>query len=111
MAVRSRPVSYTHLDVYKRQESATFDGRLAAIVDWLASQPGHTLDAVVGRGGLLRAIPSGTYAVCDTMLADLRAGVRGDHASNLGGQLARALADPRGVQALIVCLLYTSRCV
>ena len=83
-------------------ESATFDGRLAAIVDWLASQPGHTLDAVVGRGGLLRPIPSGTYTVCDAMLADLRAGVRGDHASNLGGQLARALADPRGVQALIV---------
>ena len=33
-----------------------------------------TLDAVVGRGGLLHSIPSGTYRVNEKMLEDLRRG-------------------------------------
>jgi butyrate kinase len=43
-----------------------------------------TLSAVVGRGGLLKSIEGGTYAVNDTMLEDLKIGVQGQHASNLG---------------------------
>ena len=31
-----------------------------------------SLDAVVGRGGLLRPIESGTYLVNDTMIADVK---------------------------------------
>ena len=50
------------------------------------------IDAVVGRGGLLRPIEGGTYKVNDEMIADLRAGVSGEHASNLGGILACELA-------------------
>ena len=46
------------------------------------------LDAVVGRGGLLKPIPSGVYIVNDAMLEDLHIGVQGEHASNLGGILA-----------------------
>ncbi|MBN2900002.1 MAG: butyrate kinase, partial [Clostridia bacterium] len=46
------------------------------------------LDAVVGRGGLLKPIQGGTYAVSEPMIEDLKVGVLGEHASNLGGILA-----------------------
>ena len=54
------------------------------------------LDAVVGRGGLLKPIESGTYEVSDEMLEDLRACSWGAHASNLGAPLAVRLADEGG---------------
>jgi len=54
------------------------------------------LDAVVGRGGLLKPIESGTYEVSDKMLEDLRACSWGAHASNLGAPLAVRLADEGG---------------
>lgn len=79
--------------------------RRRAIADWLAVASPRafgTVHAVVGRGGLVRPIPAGVYVVSDELVADLRAGVRGDHASNLGGLLARELADAWGVQAFIV---------
>jgi butyrate kinase len=50
-------------------------------------------DAVVGRGGLLRPLASGTYAVGPRLLADLKEAKRGDHASNLGAPMALALAS------------------
>ena len=49
--------------------------------------------AVVGRGGLLKPIPSGTYEVNEALLADLRASVGGEHASNLGGIIADSIAS------------------
>jgi len=41
------------------------------------------IEAVVGRGGLLRPVPGGTYHVNDEMLAELRLAKRGHHAANL----------------------------
>jgi butyrate kinase len=61
-----------------------------------------TLDAVVGRGGMLKPIESGTYAVNETMLQDLKIGVQGQHASSLGGILANEIAKPLGIPAFIV---------
>ncbi len=61
-----------------------------------------TFDVIVGRGGLLKPIPGGTYAVSDALLADLKAGVQGQHASNLGGILAREIGDEIGVPSYIV---------
>jgi butyrate kinase len=61
-----------------------------------------SLDAVVGRGGLLRPVAGGTYAVNDRMIEDLRKAERGEHASNLGGLMARSLADKAGTAAFIV---------
>ena len=61
-----------------------------------------TLDAVVGRGGLLQPIPSGTYRVNEKMLEDLRRGVMGEHASNLGGLLAQGIAADLSIPAYIV---------
>lgn len=61
-----------------------------------------SLNVVVGRGGMLKPIPSGTYAVTDDLLADLKIGVQGPHASNLGGILAREIGDAIGVPSYIV---------
>ena len=61
-----------------------------------------TLDVVVGRGGMLKPIPSGTYAVTDDLLHDLVIGKQGPHASNLGGILAREIGDEIGVPSYIV---------
>lgn len=49
-------------------------------------------DAIVGRGGLIRPVESGTYEVTDKLKADLEKGVMGEHASNLGGIIAYELA-------------------
>ena len=58
--------------------------------------------AVVGRGGLLPPMASGTYQVDDVLLNELNLAKRGDHASNLGGVLASAFAKELGVNAYIV---------
>lgn len=61
-----------------------------------------TIDAFVGRGGLLKPIPSGTYWVEPVMLEQLEAAVVGEHASNLGAILAHKLASRHGKPAFIV---------
>ncbi|MCK4608507.1 MAG: butyrate kinase [Gammaproteobacteria bacterium] len=50
------------------------------------------LDAIVGRGGLIKPVESGVYHVNDLMLHDLKIGYSGEHASSLGGILAQDLA-------------------
>ncbi|MFA9555999.1 butyrate kinase [Evansella sp. AB-rgal1] len=60
------------------------------------------LSAVVGRGGLLRPIEGGTYAVNEQMLEDLRVGYSGQHASNLGGIVANEIAEQLNIRAYIV---------
>lgn len=61
-----------------------------------------TLDAVCGRGGLLRPIEGGTYSVNDAMIEDLKTGYFGQHASNLGGILAREIATELMIPSFIV---------
>ena len=60
------------------------------------------LDAVVGRGGLLPPLMAGTYLITPELLEISRRGERGEHASNLGAQLAAEIAAPRGIPAFIV---------
>lgn len=81
-----------------------YDYRLDLIVNWLEKEGISTkeLKAVVGRGGLLRPMPGGTYLVTDRMIEDLKVGVQGEHASNLGGILAKGIADREGIGAFIV---------
>ena len=62
----------------------------------------NSLNMVVGRGGMLKPIPGGTYAVTDELLEDLKIGKQGQHASNLGGILAREIGDSIGVPSFIV---------
>lgn len=80
------------------------DFRKKIITDLLESKDFDlkSLDVIVGRGGLLKPIPGGTYEVTDELLEDLKIGVQGQHASNLGGVLAREMADSIGVPAYIV---------
>lgn len=59
-------------------------------------------DAVVGRGGLMHPVPSGVYLVEEPLLRDLESGVSGEHAANLGGVLAQAVASRQGVPAYVV---------
>jgi len=77
----------------------------AAQIENILNEAGHKisdLHAVVGRGGLLPSLPSGTYAVNDTMLDELRLARRGEHAANLGAVLAQSIAEKAGVKAYIV---------
>jgi butyrate kinase len=60
------------------------------------------LAAVVGRGGLLEPLSSGTYRVTPRMLDDLRAAKRGEHASNLGAFLAKQLSDEANAASFVV---------
>lgn len=60
------------------------------------------LNAIVGRGGLLKPIEGGTYAVNETMLEDLKVGVQGQHASNLGGIIANEIGKELNIPAFIV---------
>lgn len=60
------------------------------------------IDAVAGRGGLLHPMPHGTFDVNERMLADLKQGIQGQHASNLGGLIAHELVGQSGKQAFIV---------
>jgi len=60
------------------------------------------LGAVVGRGGLLKPVEGGTFAVDENMLEDLKVGVLGQHASNLGGIIADEIAKSLGIPAFIV---------
>lgn len=55
-----------------------------------------SINVVVGRGGMLKPIPSGTYTTSDALLEDLRIGRQGQHASNLGGILAKEIASEIG---------------
>jgi len=61
-----------------------------------------SIDAVVGRGGLLKPIEGGTYSVNDQMIADLRIGILGDHPSNCGGLIAYAISKALGCESFIV---------
>ncbi|MBE6087617.1 butyrate kinase [Clostridium beijerinckii] len=61
-----------------------------------------TLSAIVGRGGMLRPVEGGTYAVNDAMVEDLKVGVQGPHASNLGGIIAKSIGDELNIPSFIV---------
>ena len=55
-----------------------------------------SIAAVVGRGGLVKPIPSGVYEMNDALVRDLRNAPLGEHASNLGGLIAKDLAEGIG---------------
>ena len=80
------------------------DYRQKAILDAVA-ESGYQLsdfDAVCGRGGLYRSIPSGTYAVSDAVMRDVEQAPYGEHPSNLGAYLAKKLGDMVGIPAFFV---------
>ncbi len=81
-----------------------FEFRKKMILDELASANIDILNVrlISGRGGFIKPIPSGVYAVNDQMLNDLRNNLMGEHASNLGGILAFEIArEIPGARAFI----------
>ncbi len=57
-----------------------------------ADIPFETIDAVIGRGGLVKPIEAGVFRVNEAMKKDLMECRRGEHASNLGGLIASDIA-------------------
>ena len=103
--VKSHKISHSREELERYDKiSEQYDYRLNLIYDWLKSVEISTssLVAVVARGGLLRSIPGGTYIVTDKMIKDLEIGIQGEHASNLGGILAKGIAEKEGIKAYIV---------
>jgi len=81
-----------------------YEFRKNVIVE-LLSKANYKLEdfsAIVGRGGLLKPISSGTYLVNELMVETLKKGEYGEHASNLGAILAKSLAEPINIPAYIV---------
>lgn len=58
-------------------------------------------DAIVGRGGMVRPLESGTYKVCGDLLNDLVTAAYGEHASNLGAIVGNELAIEGDCEAYI----------
>ena len=60
----------------------------------------NDFDAIIGRGGMVRPLESGVYAVNQAMLDDLRnCRYSAEHASNLGGVIAYEMANTIGCPA------------
>ncbi|MDR0879812.1 MAG: butyrate kinase [Clostridioides sp.] len=80
-----------------------FDMRSKSIIGVLEENDIHveSLNAVVGRGGALTPVNSGAYEVNDEMVDFLRNRPVIEHASNLGGVIAKSIADPLGIKAYI----------
>ncbi len=80
------------------------ESRKEIILDALEENniPLESLNAIVGRGGLLKPIEGGTYEINEVMLEDLKSGSRGEHASNLGGILAYEIAKNLNIRSFIV---------
>ncbi|MCK4308924.1 MAG: butyrate kinase [Candidatus Atribacteria bacterium] len=62
----------------------------------------NSLDAIVGRGGVLKPVKSGAYRINKLMLEDLKERPRVEHASNLGAVIAYDLAQKIGAPSFIV---------
>ncbi|SKA79394.1 butyrate kinase [Caloramator quimbayensis] len=81
-----------------------YEYRKQSILSWLNEEGISTKEiaAVVGRGGLLKPMPGGTYKVTDALVKDSQIGIQGEHASNLGAIIAKSIADEEGIEAFIV---------
>ena len=69
------------------------------------SRAGYTIasfDAVCSRGGLLRHIPSGTYAINEAVIHDIEHPPFGEHASSLGPVIAWSIAKEANIPAYLV---------
>ncbi len=67
--------------------------RTEAVINFLNDNEITELAAIVGRGGLVRPIPAGSYRINERMKKDLKEARYGSHASNLGALIADRLAE------------------
>ena len=81
------------------------DFREKAIIDELkkAGIDIHSINIVVGRGGLLKPISGGVYRVNEAMIRDIKHPM-GEHESNLGGLMAYNIAKKIGNDAFAIII-------
>ena len=100
----SRSIVHTNQDLAPYPTlNDQLDYRVALVRGWLGQEGFDlsTLSAVVGRGGIIPNIVSGGYLVDDALTDCLLHHTVFDHASNLGGLMARSFAQPLGIPAYI----------
>lgn len=103
--IKQKNLSHLPEEVNKYEKVADqFEFRTSAVLNWLEDEgiSKESLIAAVGRGGILRPMPGGTYKVTDAMIDDLKSGSREEHASNLGAMIAKNIADGEGIPSFIV---------
>jgi butyrate kinase len=104
-AVASEELQHDHNDLDRFERVADqFDFRMQALLGFLekTGTDRSSIEAVAGRGGLLRPLDGGVYEVSDKMVSDLKSAPYGEHPCNLGGMLALSLARQWGVPAYVV---------
>lgn len=81
-----------------------FEYRKQTILDAIDQSPFsiQQMNAIVGRGGMLKPIEGGTYEVNHSMIEFMKKAPRGEHASNLGCVIAKDLATQINAPAYIV---------
>ncbi|KPU46323.1 butyrate kinase 2 [Oxobacter pfennigii] len=103
--IRQKSLNHSPEEIKKFDRiSGQFQFRTGMVLNWLREEAIElgSLSAVVGRGGILRPMPGGTYKVTDIMIEDLKSASREEHASNLGAMIAKAIADREGIPSFIV---------
>lgn len=72
----------------------------------------NEINAIVGRGGLVKPIESGVYEVNEALINDLNNPPLGEHASNLGGLIANDIAKSlnNGTKAYIADPVVVMNC-
>ena len=80
-----------------------YDYRFRCVAEALKENDITQLDAIVGRGGMLPPVTSGTYLINEKMIDDLQNRPQANHASNLGAPIAFELAKKFNItQSFIV---------
>lgn len=81
-----------------------YDLRYQAVLAVLeqSMQDDFQVQAIVGRGGPLKPLTGGTYAINETMLDDLKSCRFADHPSNLGAIIAESISQQFSVPAYVV---------
>jgi butyrate kinase len=88
-------ISHPHADIARFTKiTEQYEYRKNHIINELSQShiDVDSIEAIVARGGLLHPIKSGVYIINDRMKNDLRQGLLGEHASNLGGLIADEIA-------------------
>lgn len=75
-----------------------FEHRAKDIEKILKEKEVDQLDAVVGRGGMMPSVSSGTYQINKKMLDNLKNRPLANHASNLGAPLANKIAKTFNIE-------------
>jgi butyrate kinase len=88
--IRHKPEVLTAFEDINDQLLFRVDGIMSELKDNEAEP--ETIKIIMARGGLIKPLKSGIYEVNEQMKADLRTGVMGRHATNLGGLIADEVA-------------------